>query len=86
MKKTVTWILIADGNQARVLEHGGPGKGLLSVKGLDWSIPPLQTQDINADRPGRSLVIGWGTQRHAARDGELLGGAGQLGGSDDGHG
>jgi protein required for attachment to host cells len=54
MKKTVTWILIADGNQARVLEHGGPGKGLVSVKGLDWSIPPLQTQDINADRPGRS--------------------------------
>jgi protein required for attachment to host cells len=55
MKKTVTWILIADGNQARVLEHGGPGKGLVSVKGLDWSIPPLQTQDINADRPGRSF-------------------------------
>lgn len=55
MKKTVTWILIADGTQARVLEHSGPGKGLASVKGLDWSIPPLQTQDINADRPGRSF-------------------------------
>ena len=55
MKKTITWILIADGTQARVLEHGGPGKGLVSVKGLDWSIPPLQTQDINADRPGRSF-------------------------------
>ena len=54
MKKTVTWILIADGTQARVLEHTGPGKGLNMVKGLDWSIPPLQTQDINADRPGRS--------------------------------
>ncbi|MHA6297615.1 host attachment protein [Devosia sp. CAU 1758] len=54
MKKTVTWILIADGTQARVLEHGGPGKGLATIKGLDWSIPPLQTQDINADRPGRS--------------------------------
>ncbi len=55
MKKTVTWILIADGTQARVLEHSGPGKGLATVKGLDWSIPPLQTQDINADRPGRSF-------------------------------
>ena len=54
MKKTVTWILIADGTQARVLEHGGPGKGLSLVKGLDWSITPLQTKDINADRPGRS--------------------------------
>ena len=45
MKKTVTWILIADGTQARVLEHTGPGKGLIMVKGLDWSIPPLQRQD-----------------------------------------
>lgn len=55
MKKTVTWILIADGTRARVVEHLGPGKGLTTVKGLDWSIPPLQTQDINADRPGRSF-------------------------------
>ncbi|MCP8883670.1 host attachment protein [Devosia sp. XJ19-1] len=54
MKKTVTWILIADGTQARVLEHTGPGKGLVTIKGLDWSIPPLQTHDINSDRPGRS--------------------------------
>ncbi|MNL27888.1 Protein required for attachment to host cell [compost metagenome] len=38
-----------------MLEHSGPGKGLATVKGLDWSIPPLQTQDINADRPGRSF-------------------------------
>jgi protein required for attachment to host cells len=55
MKKTVTWILIADGTQARVVENTGPGKGLATVKGLDWSIPPLQTQDINSDRPGRSF-------------------------------
>ncbi|ODT64775.1 MAG: hypothetical protein ABS75_34105 [Pelagibacterium sp. SCN 63-23] len=55
MKKTVTWILIANGTQARVVENTGPGKGLASVKGLDWSIPPLQTQDIEADRPGRGF-------------------------------
>lgn len=55
MKKTVTWILIADGTQARVLENTGPGKGLASVKGLDWSIEPLQSQDINSDRPGRGF-------------------------------
>lgn len=54
MKKTTTWILIADGTQARVLEHTGPGKGLANVKGLDWSIPPLQSQDIDTDRPGRA--------------------------------
>ena len=52
MKKTVTWVLIADGAQARVLENTGPGKGLKQVEGLDWSIEPLQAQDIVSDRPG----------------------------------
>jgi protein required for attachment to host cells len=54
MKKTVTWILIADGAQARVLENTGPGKGLQQLTGLDWSIEPLQAQDIVTDKPGRS--------------------------------
>lgn len=52
MKKTVTWILIANGTQARVLEHTGPGKGLVQVAGLVWSMEPLQAQDIVTDRPG----------------------------------
>ncbi|UJW86769.1 host attachment protein [Devosia sp. SL43] len=52
MKKTVTWVLIADGAQARVLEHTGPGKGLKQVEGLDWAIEPLQAQEIVSDRPG----------------------------------
>lgn len=52
MKKTVTWILIADGAQARVVEHLGPGKGFRQVEGLDWSMEPLQAQDIVTDRPG----------------------------------
>jgi len=52
MKKTVTWVLIADGAQARVLENTGPGKGLKLVEGLDWAIEPLQAQDIVTDRPG----------------------------------
>ncbi|QQR34499.1 host attachment protein [Devosia oryziradicis] len=52
MKKTVTWVLIADGAQARVLENTGPGKGLKQVDGLDWAIDPLQAQDIVTDRPG----------------------------------
>ena len=52
MKKTVTWVLIADGAQARVLENTGPGKGLKQVEGLDWGIEPLQAQDLVSDRPG----------------------------------
>lgn len=58
MKKTVTWILIADGTQARVLEHAGPGRGLVAVKGLDWSIPALQAQDIDTDGYGRGPTGG----------------------------
>ncbi|SMQ70057.1 Protein required for attachment to host cells [Devosia lucknowensis] len=58
MKKSVTWILIADGTQARVLEHAGPGKGLTGVKGLEWSIPPLQSQDIDSDGYGRGPTGG----------------------------
>ena len=54
MKKTVTWVLIADGTQARVLENTGPGKGLKQVRGLDWTIGAFSAQDIMADRPGRS--------------------------------
>jgi len=52
MKKSVTWVLIADGAQARVLEHTGPGKGLKQVEGLDWAIEPLSAQEIVTDRPG----------------------------------
>jgi len=56
MKAKVTWILIADGAQARVLENDGPGKGLTPVKGLKFSQEPLRNQDIVTDRPGRSFA------------------------------
>lgn len=56
MKAKVTWILIADGAQARVLENGGPGKGLTLVEGLNFSQEPLKNQDIVTDRPGRSFA------------------------------
>lgn len=58
MKKTVTWVLIADGAQARVLENTGPGKGLKQVEGLDWAIEPLQAQDIVSDRSGGNRTPG----------------------------
>ena len=52
MKKTVTWVLIADGAQARVLENTGPGKGLKQVEGLQWSNETLRAKDLVSDRPG----------------------------------
>lgn len=52
MKKTVTWVLIADGTQARVIENTGPGKGLKQVEGMVWSMEAIQAQDIVTDRAG----------------------------------
>lgn len=55
MKSKVTWILIADGAQAKVFEHSGPGTGLTAVKGLNFDQDHLKAQDIMADKPGRSF-------------------------------
>jgi len=55
MKPVVTWVVVADGTQARVFENTGPGKGLHPVDGLRREIEPLQASEIMADRPGRSL-------------------------------
>ena len=55
MKAKVTWIVIADGNQAKVFEHDGPGKGLRALKDLNFEQEPLKAQEIMADKPGRSF-------------------------------
>ncbi len=55
MKPIVTWILIADGARARVVEHTGPGKGLTEVPGLKFSDERMRAGEIMADRPGRSF-------------------------------
>ena len=55
MKPVVTWVVVADGTQARVFENAGPGKGLHPVDGLRLEIEPLQASEIMADKPGRSF-------------------------------
>jgi protein required for attachment to host cells len=55
MKAKVTWILIADGAHARILENGGPGKGLNPVEGMKFEQEPLKNQEIVTDRQGRSF-------------------------------
>ena len=54
MKPTRSWIVIADGAQARILENQGPGKGLIPLpdKEMHQTLPP--SRDIGADRPGRT--------------------------------
>ncbi len=56
MKAKTTWILVADGAQAKVFEHMGPGKGLRAIDDLMFEQEPLQAQEIMADRPGRSFA------------------------------
>lgn len=56
MKAKITWIVIADGNQAKVFEHEGPGKGLKALKDLQFEQEPLKAQEIMADKPGRSFA------------------------------
>ena len=55
MKPIVTWVLVADGAQAKVFEHRGPGKGLHPVEGMQFSEERKKASDIVTDRPGRSF-------------------------------
>jgi protein required for attachment to host cells len=55
MKPMRTWILIADGARARILENDGPGRGLQPVQGGDFRGEHAPTRDIVSDRPGREF-------------------------------
>jgi protein required for attachment to host cells len=64
MKPTVTWILLADGAQAKVFAHSGPGTGLTPVEELIFEDEHLRAREIMADRPGRAYPS-MGTGRSA---------------------
>ena len=55
MKPTRTWIVIADGDQAKIFENDGPGRGLHAIKDAVLEQARLKAQDIMADKPGRSF-------------------------------
>ena len=55
MKPTRTWILVADGARARVLENTGPGKGVSEVPGMEFEQEAKSNREIMSDRPGRSF-------------------------------
>src|ERR1700760_3761685 len=54
MKPKITWIVIADGDQAKIFEHDGPGKGLHTLPDMSSDQAHLKAQDIMADKPGRA--------------------------------
>jgi len=55
MKKTTTWILIADGARAHVVKNDGPGKGLAPTMDHDFWAPHPPTREIGTDKPGRGF-------------------------------
>lgn len=54
MKPTRTWVLIADGARARILENDGPGRGLHASDGLEFDSDHSPTHELVDDRQGRT--------------------------------
>ncbi|MEO5373172.1 MAG: host attachment protein [Alphaproteobacteria bacterium] len=63
-KRSITWILVADGARARLLVSDGPGGTLAVGEELDFIGTRLASRDIGSDRPGRASD-GTGSGRHA---------------------
>ena len=64
MKSERTWIVIADGAHAKVLERSVEKPALKTVDGLTVSIELPASRDMLTDRPGRSFES-HGRARHA---------------------
>lgn len=64
MKSERTWIVIADGAHAKVLERSAEKPTLRTVDGLTVSIELPASRDMLTDRPGRSFES-HGRARHA---------------------
>jgi len=55
MKPLRTWVLIADGAHAHILENSGPAHSLVSVDGMHFAADHAATHDLVEDRQGRSF-------------------------------
>jgi len=53
MKPVRTWIVVADGGQARFLLNEGPGKGLAPAIKQKAEEARKPTREVGSDRPGR---------------------------------
>mgnify|MGYP003705265367 FL=1 len=66
MKKTVTWVVVADGARAHIARQPSTGQPLESVAGEDFVNPSHgRTRDIGTDKPGRVMDSTHGGHRHA---------------------
>ena len=54
-KRKTSWIIVADGSQARILANDGPGTGLSLVSAHEALQARAHTAELGSDRPGRSF-------------------------------
>jgi len=71
MRAVPTWILIADGGQAYVVERKSAAAGLKKVPGLKFDGPRKLSREIGTDKPGRAFSS-VGTNRAAYDDDKRL--------------
>lgn len=64
MRKPTTWVLVANGTRARLLEIAGENAEPTELKGEALSWEHKKAQDIVSDRPGRTHDR-FGPARHA---------------------
>lgn len=55
MRKVVTWVLVADGQRARILINDGPNRGLKEDEDRATAIVNPANREQLTDRPGRSF-------------------------------
>lgn len=53
MHMPVTWVLVADGQRARVYKVNGRGKDYVPALDREFIGNPMATRDLGTDRPGR---------------------------------
>ncbi len=64
MKPTRTWILLANGGEARILLNEGLNDGVHEISGMEFKNEHPALREVMADKPGRSFDrVGGG--RHA---------------------
>lgn len=61
MKAKRTWILVADGARARILQTDGWGKGLIQLRHAEHEASHQRTAEQGTDRPGRTREIADGS-------------------------
>lgn len=72
MKATTTWILVADGGQAFVIERNSAALPLQRIKNLEFKGPRKQSRDIGTDKPGRVFRSAKSVARAAVGDDKKL--------------